>query len=99
MAKKVKDWKGVLMDVIKGELLTKLKDSIQNAVEVTRKKIMRAITSSILMLLGILFLIVGGTFYLTDILKYSRSTVYLVVGLILILISIILAQSAKLLKY
>jgi glucose uptake protein GlcU len=66
---------------------------------VLMKKIMRAITSSILMLLGVIFLIVGGTFYLTDILKYTRSTVYLTVGLIMILISVILAQSAKLLKY
>jgi len=72
---------------------------VENAVVVTQKKVLRAVMSSAFMLLGIIFLVLGFTYYVIDVLKYERSTVYLVIGLILILISVIFAQSAKLLKY
>lgn len=107
MAKKEgKDWKGALMDALKGQVLGKIKDyfddfvdKVQDAIIVTQKKVIRALSSLALMILGLIFLVLGGTFYLTDVLKFDRSTVYLVIGVILILISVILAQSARLLKY
>lgn len=106
MAKKEGDWKSSLVDVVKSQVIGRMKDyfddmaaKVENAVVVTQKKVLRAIMSSAFMLLGIIFLILGLTFYVIDVLKYERSTVYLVIGLILILISVIFAQSAKLLRY
>ena len=99
MAKKESDWKSILGNVVKSEVIGNVKSYAQNAVKVTQKKVKRTLTSIILLLLGIVFLIIGGTFYLIDVLNYSRSTVYLTIGLIMVLVSIILAQSAKLLKY
>ena len=106
MAKKEGDWKSALMKGFKGQILGKIKDyfdnfvdKVNNAMVVTQKKIIRALTSLAFMLLGIVFLIIGAVFYFIDVLQYNRSTVLLLVGAILILISIILAQSAKLLKY
>ena len=106
MAKKEGDWKSTLMGVVKGQILGKIKDyfddfvdKVNNAVMVTQKKVIRALSSLALMILGIVFLVVGITFYFIDVLQYSRSTIFFVIGLILVLISIILAQSAKLLKY
>ncbi|MEK6886490.1 MAG: hypothetical protein AABW88_01530 [Nanoarchaeota archaeon] len=99
MAKKEGNWKSILGDLVKGELIGNVKSYAQNAVKVTQQKIKRRIISFILILLGIVFLIFGGTYYLMDVLQYSRSSIYLVVGLVLILVSIIIAQSAKLLKY
>jgi len=99
MAKKEENWKTSLKDIIKSRVLFKIKEYIQSAVIVTQKKIMRTLISSLLLLVGITFLVLGSTFYLTDVLKYSRSFIYLIMGFILVLISIIFAQTTKLLKY
>lgn len=99
MAKKEGDWKSILGNVVKGEVIGSVKSYAQNAVKITQRKVKRKITALVLCLLGIVFLILGGTYYLIDVLKYSRSSIYLTAGLILVLVSIILAQSAKLLKY
>ncbi|HME86912.1 MAG TPA: hypothetical protein VKE88_00695 [Candidatus Nanoarchaeia archaeon] len=103
---KEKDFKTILIDVIKNNVFSHLKDqfdrlvdNVQDAIIITQKKLVRAITATLFLLMGALFIIIGGTFYLTDILQYSRSTVYLITGAILLLVSIILAQSSKLLKY
>ena len=100
------NWKSVLMNVVKGQVLGRIKDyfdemveKVNNAIVVTQKKIIRALMSSAFMLLGVIFIVLGLTFYAVDVLKYTRSTVYLLIGIILILVSVILAQSAKLLKY
>ena len=77
----------------------RLVDNVQDAIVVTQKKLIRAVTATLFLLMGVMFFIIGGTFYLTDVLQYSRSTVYLITGAILLLVSIILAQSSKLLKY
>ena len=74
-------------------------DNIHDAIVITQQKLIRSIMSMLLMLIGFTFVILGGTFYLIDVLKIQRSTIYLVIGFVLVLISIILAQSAKLLKY
>ncbi len=99
MVKKEGDWKSILGDIVRGELIGNVKSYAHNAVKVTQKKIKRRIIAFALCLLGIVFLVFGGVYYLIDMLQYSRSTIYSIVGLILILVSIIIAQSAKLLKY
>ena len=107
MAKKEeKSFKNILIDVIKNNLFSHIKeqfdrlvDNIQEAVVVTQKKTVRAISSALFLLLGIVFIIIGITFFLTDVLQFSRSTVYIITGAILVLVAIILGQSAKLLKY
>ena len=99
MAKKESDWKSILGNVVKEEVIGCVKSYAHNAVKITQKKIKRKVISFAMCLLGIVFLIFGGTYYLIDTLNYSRSSIYSVVGLILILVSIIIAQSAKLLKY
>ncbi len=99
MAKKEGDWKSILFDVFSGQVLSGIKEKAQNAVVVTQKKILRRAMALILLLLGVIFVILGSIFYLVDIIGINRSTVYLIVGVILLLISVILAQSSKLLKY
>ena len=99
MVKKGGDWKSILGNVVKGEVIGNVKSYATNVVKITQKKVKRKLTALILCLLGIIFLILGGTYYLIDVLKYSRSCIYLTAGLILVLVSIIVAQSAKLLRY
>ena len=107
MAKKEgRGFKGTLVDVIKKNVFSHIKeqfdrlvDNIHEAVVVTQKKMARAITSALVLLLGIVFIIIGGTFFLTDTLQLTRSTVYIITGAILVLVAIILGQSVKLLKY
>ncbi len=106
MAKKETDWKTTITDLIKSQLLSRVKEyvdefsqKVQTAIAVTQKKIIRSLTALAFMLLGIVFAIIGAAFFLIDVLNFSRSTVFLITGAILILIAIILAQSAKLLKY
>lgn len=94
------------MDVVKGHILSRMKshfdeltDNVHRMIIITQKKLIRNITALAFMLLGLVFVVVGGTTLLIDVYKFSRSTVFLTTGIVLMLISIILAQSAKLLKY
>lgn len=106
MIKREDNWKSEILDFLKNTLTGRIKqhfddlvDQIHDAIVVTQKKVIRSMFSTALMVLGIVFLLVGGTFYLTDVLKYSRSMIFLTIGFVLFLIAVILAQSAKLLKY
>ena len=104
--KKDDDLKSIVLELIKEQVfksikdqITKLNDTVQNALEVTQKKIVRTIISVILVLMSVLFLIVGSTFYITDVIGISRTAVYLIIGIILLLVWIIYGQSAKNLRY
>ena len=108
MAKKsmIDDIKTAIIETVKSHFTSKLKEHFEDLVDkahdtivITHKKVMRSIVAIALFLLGILFVIVGGTFVLTDVFKYDRSMVYLTIGIVLLLVSTILAQSARLLKY
>ncbi|MBN2421556.1 hypothetical protein JXB27_04725 [Candidatus Woesearchaeota archaeon] len=99
-------WKDYLEGLVKISVLGKIKeemdflvDKIHDAIVISQKKLIRGLFSSAIMVLGVVFLVISGSFFLTDVMKYSRTTVYLIAGTILVLISIILAQSARLLKY
>ena len=96
----------IILETIKGQLITRLKeqfddlvDKAQDAIVVTQQKLIRSATSVALFILGITIVIFGALFLLIDVYNYSRSTVFLVAGFIIVLISVVLAQSAKLLKY
>ena len=97
--KKGDDIKSIVLDLIKGQVLTRIVDAVTGAIETTQKKIVRTIVAVILILMGVLFLIVGGTFFTTDVLGFSRTAIYLIVGAALLLIGIIFGQSARLLQY
>ncbi len=108
MAKKSlrEDVKDIIIEVFKGYFFSKLKEQLEETVDkahdaviVTQKKLMRGLTAVAMFIVGLVFLVVGGTFLLTDVFNIDRTTVFLSIGVALLLISIILAQSARLLKY
>ncbi len=104
--KEKKDIKDIILKAVENGLIIKIKeqfdklvDNIKETVSVAQKKIMMTITAATLALLGIIFLIISGTFALVDILGLNRVVVFLLAGIFLILISAIMLLSAKLLKF
>ncbi len=98
--------KSFFTDLIKTHLLGRIKqhldefiDSIQETIVVTQRKFIRSMTAAALFIVGLVFIVVGAAYFFIDVLKFTRSSVFLIGGIVLVLISIILAQSAKLLKY
>jgi len=108
MAKK-KSKSGVtdaIMNVVKSRVLYDMKkqfddfgDKVHDIIRTTQQKFIRSLISIGLGLLGVIFLIAGIAFLLTDLVGISRTTIFIGAGILLILISVILGQSAKLLKY
>jgi hypothetical protein len=108
MAKKEEksDWKSFILDLVKGQIIGQIKErfddfikKVQNAIMITEKKLIRSFAALALVLIGIVFLVLGLVYFMIDSLGLSRSISFLGAGIVLILIAIILGQSARLLKY
>lgn len=107
MAKKSlgEEMKDAVLEVIKGHFLSRMKDhadeiidKMHDTVVITQQKLIRGITAVALFIFGLVLVIMGSIYLLIDYYRYTRSSVFLVTGFIVILVSVILAESARLLK-
>lgn len=96
------DW----LEIIKEMIIINAKNAVQNAFQEARQrtsdylqniiaKISLAIVSSLVILLGVVFLMIGLAAFLNEIIGSTRGLGYLIVGLTVALIGVILNEKGR----
>jgi hypothetical protein len=93
----VKDFFGNMSQIFLGTLLPPIVDgteiimqNIEKKIKRIEERIIRKISSYLIMMLGSIFLIIALTFYLIEYLKLSKSVAYFSVGIIIFVIGLLL---------
>ena len=93
----VKDFFGNISQIFLGSIIPPLLDStelvmqnIEKRIKIIEKRIIRKISSFLIISFGGIILIFSLIFYLIEYLKWSKSLAYLSIGIILLIIGLIL---------
>ncbi len=86
-------WKDIFTTITKyftGEILLEAKHMIQDTIDTTTRKVIKASILYLLFALGVLFMLIGTAQFITEYYVFIAGTGYLLVGFVLVFLGLLI---------